>query len=80
VNHPNIIRQLHCVHDPERIAPERQSNLKYTGAQALQRFGDIRLATLRRNSSMQRGSRKASEFFQRRLDPGHKARLSNVWH
>lgn len=49
VNHPNFISQLDPVHDPERIALERQRDLKYAGAQALERFRDIRLATLRRD-------------------------------
>lgn len=47
MEYPDFIRQLHGVNDAERIALERQRDFKYTGADAVQRPGDIRLAALR---------------------------------
>ena len=43
MEHPDFIRQLHGVNDAEGIALERQRDFKYTGADAVQRLGDIRL-------------------------------------
>jgi hypothetical protein len=67
-----FICQLHRVHDPECIALERQRDFKYAGAQAMQRLGDIRLATLRRDSQCSQADGlgafgKASEFFSSAL-------------
>ena len=43
VEHPDFIRQLHGVNDAERIALGRQRDLKYTGADTVQRLGNIAL-------------------------------------
>ncbi len=47
VEHPDFIRQ-HGVNDAEGIALERRRDFKYTGAHAVQRLGDIRVAALPR--------------------------------
>ncbi len=74
VEHPNFIRRLHGVNDAERITFERQRDLKYTGADGVQRLGNIGLRTLRRNRECGEAdglgpSGKAFEFMQRRLNP-----------
>ena len=85
VDYPNVIRQLHRVDDTERITHERQRDFKYAGAEALQRFRDIRLATLRRDGQGCEADElgafgKGSEFLQCRLDPRYRARLPDLGH
>lgn len=74
MQHPDFICQLYGLNDTERIAPKRQGDFQYTGAEALKWLGDISLAALGRNRLCGETDGlgtfgEALELMQRSLDP-----------
>ena len=82
VHHPEVIADLRCINDPERIRFVPQDHFEDAASESCQRFGIVRLLAFcgdsQRSQSFQLDAGwKFLEFLSGRFDPGNRPRFSH---